>query len=293
MEIRSLRYFLTVVREENISHAAEILHITQPTLSRQMQELERELESKLFLRGKTKITLTDAGVLLRRRAEEMVALADKTKQEFLVKEELLSGVISIGCGESLAVQDLSKRIAEFSRQYPEVQFDIYTGTADHIKEQIEKGILDIGLLLEPIEIDKYEYVRLATKEYWGVLMRSDHPLAAKKELTKEELLSMPLILPRRIGSQNVIKSWFGDSYDKMNVVATSNMPANSVRLVMQGMGGSILIEGAVDMYKNPQLHFAFFNPPHYTTSVVVWKRYQPFGAATAKFMDFLKHTINA
>lgn len=187
MDIRVLRYFLTVVREENISRAAEFLFITQPTLSRQLQELEKELNTKLFIRGKSKITLTESGILLRRRAQELIELADKTEREFLFKEENIRGMISVGCGETMAVKALSEFIVAFSKEYPEVRFELYTGAADHIKEEIDRGLLDIGLLMEPIEIEKYDYIRLKQTERWGVLLRYDNPLCEKEAITAEDI----------------------------------------------------------------------------------------------------------
>lgn len=293
MEIRILRYFLTVVREENISRAAEILYITQPTLSRQLQELEKELDTKLFIRGKSKITLTDSGVLLRRRAEELVELADKMEREFLSKEENISGTISIGCGECMAVKTLSEQIDLFIKEYPEVKFDLYTGSADHIKEQIDRGIMDIGLLMEPIEIDKYEYIRLQQTEHWGVLLNSDNPLCEKTLLTVADIKEIPLIIPRRIGAQGVLRNWFGDYFDKLNIISTCNLVGNSIRMVLKGTGSIITIDGAVDLYENKQLCFRPLSPELINTSVIAWKKYQPFGQAATKFINHLKNALKA
>lgn len=293
MDIRVLRYFLTVVREENISRAARILFITQPTLSRQMQELERELNTKLFLRGKNKIVLTESGMLLRRRAQELVELADKTERELLVQEETVSGTVSIGCGESMAVKILAENIAVFSHKYPEVTFDIQTGAADDIKEQIDRGLLDVGLLIEPIEIEKYEYIRLEQTEKWGVLLRSDHPLCAQSAVTARNLCDIPLILPRRIGTRSLLHGWFGDLYDELNIVAGTNLVANSARLVLQGVGSVITIAGSVDLYRNPELCFRPLEPTLESTSVLAWKKYQPFGRAAEKFIAFSKHALKA
>lgn len=293
MDIRVLRYFLTVVREENISRAAQMLFITQPTLSRQLQELEKELNTKLFIRGKSRITLTESGILLRRRAEELVELADKTERELLTKDETVSGTISIGCGESMAVKTLAELIDAFSSQYPEVVFDVYTGAADYIKEQIDRGIIDIGLLMEPIEIEKYEYIRLQQTERWGVLMRSDNPLCAKDVVTVSDIKEIPLIIPRRIGPQSVIRSWFGDDFDKLRVTSTCNLVANSARLTLMGTGSVITIEGSVDMYENSRLCFKPFCPELTNTSVLAWKKYQPFGKAATRFIEYIKHALKA
>lgn len=293
MDIRVLRYFLTVVREENISRAAEILFITQPTLSRQLQQLEKELDTKLFIRGKNKITLTDSGLLLRRRAQELIELADKTQREFLFKEESISGTISIGSGETMAVKVLSEVIASFSKDYPDVKFQIYTGAADHIKEQVDRGILDIGLLMEPIEIEKYEYIRLKQKERWGLLMKSDNPLCKKEVILAEDIKNIPLLLPRRMGPQSVFRSWISEDFDNLNIVATSNLIANSARLVIQGLGSAVTIEGSVDMYENSKLCFRPLFPELEGTSVLVWKKYQPFGRAASKFIEALKYALKA
>lgn len=293
MDLRVLRYFLTVVREENISRAAEILFITQPTLSRQLQELEKELDTKLLIRGKSKITLTESGMLLRRRAEELVELADKTEREFLNKDDNISGSISIGCGETMGVKALSQLIASFSKEYPQVRFELYTGAADHIKEQIDRGLLDLGLLMEPIEIERYEFIRLKQTERWGVVFSADHPLCEKAAVSPEDIKKVPLILPRRLGSQSVLRNWIGEDFDSLNVVATGNLIANSTRLVLQGMGSAVTIEGAVDMYENPHLCFIPLSPELITGSVLVWKKYQPFGRAASKFIEASKHALKA
>ena len=180
MELRVLKYFLMVAREENITKAASLLHITQPTLSRQLMRLEEELGTTLFRRSNHSIVLTDDGMLLKRRAREIVALAEKTEQEFSHKEEALTGEIFIGCGETRNMSFLSRQIALFRKEHPLVQFNIYSANADDIKERIEKGLLDFGLLMEPVDIGKYEFIRMPQKEQWGVLVREDSPLAHRE-----------------------------------------------------------------------------------------------------------------
>ena len=180
MEIRVLRYFLAVVREESITKAAEALHITQPTLSRQLSQMEDEVGVRLFDRGTCKITLTNEGILLRRRAEEILQLVDTTERELVEQDEQVEGKISIGCGEIAAVRMLPELIRTFREKYTRVSFDIFTATADLVKEQMDKGLLDIGLLLEPVDMEKYDFIRLDMKENWVVLMRPDNPLAEKK-----------------------------------------------------------------------------------------------------------------
>lgn len=197
MEIRVLRYFFTVVREGSINRAAEVLHITQPTLSRQLSQLEEEVGVKLFQRGARKIILTNEGMLLRRRAEEILSLVDRTEKELVEQEKLVEGRIVIGCGELTAVQILPEVIENFHKKYPLVSYDIFTANADLVKEQMEKGLVDIGVLLEPIDMEKFDFIRLAGKERWVVLMRPDDPLTNKEVISAKDLENLPLILPRR------------------------------------------------------------------------------------------------
>ena len=182
MEIRVLRYFLTVVREESITRAADVLHITQPTLSRQLAQMEEEMGVKLFDRGTRKIALTNEGLLLRRRAEEILELVDKTEKELTEQDELVEGTVSVGCGDLAAVQLLPELFRAFHKRYPRVTFDLCTATADHVKDQMERGLTDLGLLLEPVDMGKYDFIRLNGRERWVAVMHPDSPLA-KLELS--------------------------------------------------------------------------------------------------------------
>lgn len=288
MEIRILRYFLTVVREESITKASEVLHITQPTLSRQLAQMEKDLGVKLFDRGTRKIKLTNEGILLRRRAEEILQLVDKTEKELVEQEEQVEGKISMGCGEIAAVQLLSQIIKSFRQKYPLVSFDIFTATADLVKEQMDKGLLDIGLFLEPIDMEKYEFTRLDIGEKWVVLMRSDDPLAARETITAQDLSELPLILPRRMNVQNELASWFGSYYDRLNVVFTSNLSTNSSIMVNSGLAYSLVIEGAVPFLDHSKITYRPLDPPLTATSVLAWKRGQPFSLATTKFIQHIQ-----
>lgn len=288
MEIRILRYFLTVVREESITKASEVLHITQPTLSRQLAQMEKDLGVKLFDRGTRKIKLTNEGILLRRRAEEILQLVDKTEKELVEQEEQVEGKISMGCGEIAAVQLLSQIIKSFRQKYPLVTFDIFTATADLVKEQMDKGLLDIGLFLEPIDMEKYEFTRLDIGEKWVVLMRSDDPLAARETITAQDLSELPLILPRRMNVQNELASWFGSYYNRLNVVFTSNLSTNSSIMVNSGLAYSLVIEGAVPFLDHSKITYRPLDPPLTATSVLAWKRGQPFSLATTKFIQHIQ-----
>ena len=190
MELRVLKYFLTVADEGNITRAADILHVTQPTLSRQLIELEDELGTALLIRGKRSVTLTDEGFLFKQQAEMIVELSDKLEHTF-------KDTIRIGASEAVGCRALALYMKEFREKYPDVQFDLYNGMADNIKERLERGLLDLGLVLEPIDTAKFEYVRLPQKETWGLLLRKDHELAEKETLTVEEIRQYPLIMPGR------------------------------------------------------------------------------------------------
>lgn len=288
MEIRVLRYFLTVVREGSITKASEVLHITQPTLSRQLAQMEEELGVKLFDRGSRKITLTNEGILLCRRAEEILQLVDKTEKELVEQDEQIEGKISIGCGEIAAVQLLSNLFQTFRKKYSRVNFDLFTATADLVKEQMDKGLLDIGLLLEPVDKEKYDFIRLDREENWVVLMRPDDPLAQKESVTAKDLSVCPLILPRRLSVQSELASWFGNYNNNLNIVFTSNLSTNGAVMVSHGLACSLVIEGAVPFWDPSKITYRPLNPPLTATSVLAWKRGQPFSLAATKFIEHMK-----
>lgn len=288
MEIRVLRYFLTVVREESITKASEVLHITQPTLSRQLSQMEEEIGVKLFHRGTRKISLTNEGILLRRRAEEILQLVDKTEKELVEQEEQIEGKVSIGCGEIASVQLLPELFRSFREKYPRVSFDIFTATADLVKEQMDKGLLDLGLLLEPVDVEKYDFLRFNIKENWVVLMRPDDLLAKKESITAKDLYTAPLILPRRARVQSELASWFGDYYEKLDVIFTSNLNTNGAIMVESGLAYSIVVEGAIHLWDKKKITYRPLMPSLTATSVLAWKRGQPFSSAATKFIEFSK-----
>ena len=236
MELRVLKYFLTVAREENITKAANLLHITQPTLSRQLMQLEEELGIKLFQRGRHNIMLTEEGMLLRRRAQEIVDLTEKTEKELVHGAETVSGEISIGCGETQNMKPLCEMIAAFQEKYPEVVFHIYTAIADDVTERLENGVLDMGLLLEPVEISRYHFVRMPLEEKWQVLMRKDCPLAEKERIGPSDLAEMPLIIARRQSVRNLLENWFGNVAEKLRIVSTCNLSHINQSIMVEAPG---------------------------------------------------------
>ena len=288
MELRVLHYFLMVAREENITKAAQLLHVTQPTLSRQLMQLEEELGVQLFHRGKHSVRLTEEGMLLRRRAQELVSLSEKTKQELQCREEVPAGEIAIGCGETKSMSLLSSSMVSFRERYPLVQFSIYSAIADDIKERIEKGLLDMGLLVEPVDISKYEYIRLPVEERWGVLVREDSPLARKASVSPEDLLDIPLIMSRREPVKNQLASWFGTVFDQMEIAATYNLIVNAAFMVEQGLGVALCFDlGAV--FEN--LRFVPLWPRMETGSVLVWKKNQALSSAQAQFIRHIRNAL--
>lgn len=293
MELRVLKYFLAVAREENITKAAEFLHITQPTLSRQLMQLEEELNAQLFIRGKNRIVLTDEGMLLRRRAEEIVDLANKTEKEFLEQDNLVTGEIFIGGGETNAMHILARIIKKFKEEYPQIKYQFYSGNADDIKERLDKGLIDIGLLTEPVDIEKYEFVRLEQKEVWGILAPKDSKLAAKEYATPQDLLKLPLLSTRRTIVQNEIANWFGQDYEQLDIIATYNLIYNAAIMVEEGIGYAICLEKLVNINDETKIRFIPFYPPLLTGTVIVWKKHQIFSPATARFIEKIKHSLKA
>lgn len=291
MEFRVLKYFLMVAREENITKAAALLHLTQPTLSRQLMQLEAELGVKLFHRSKHSIILTEDGMLLKRRAQEIISLSDKTVQELSHKEDVLSGEIAIGCGETKNMLFLSEQIRKFRQKYPLVQFSIHSAIADDIKERIEKGILDIGLLMEPVDIGKYEFIRMPQKEKWGILVRKDSELAAKESINPKDLTNVPLIMVKRELVKNELASWFGDYYEGVQIAATYNLILNAASMVERGVGVALCFDLGVSFYED--LCFIPLAPTLETGSVLVWKKNQTLGAATSQFMRYLRNAFQA
>ena len=288
MEIRVLRYFLTVVREESISKAAEVLHITQPTLSRQLAQMEDETGVRLFERGSRKITLTSEGMLLRRRAEEILELVDRTVAELPLQENDIEGTITIGSGEVAGVEVLAQMCGTFREKHPNVNFDMYTATADVVKDRMDRGLIDIGLLLEPIDMEKFDYIRLGVKESFVVLMRPDSPLAKKDQITRDDLVNLPVILPRRLNVQSELANWFGDSFDKLNIAFTGNLSTNAAVIVKQGYGYAIVVEGVTPYWDKNLIVSRPLYPELSSGTVLAWKRGLPLGNTAEKFIEYMR-----
>lgn len=285
VELRTLRYFLAAAQEGNITRAADILHITQPTLSRQIMELERELGTTLMLRGKNGLTLTDDGLFFRQRAEEIVELADRLEQNFTERKSDVSGLIAIGASESVGSRLFARLIKRFSDKYPLIQFHLYNEMADNIRDRLEKGLVDVGLLLEPVDTSRYDFVRLSQKETWGILMRDDHPLAERKTITPDEIAEYPLILPLRERVRNEILNWMRKEEKDLTIPLSYTLLSNAALMVEAGLGCAFCLDGALAIHSSPHLSFVPISPEHTTRSVLVWKKNQMFSPATALFIQ--------
>ncbi|MCF1618001.1 LysR family transcriptional regulator [Tetragenococcus koreensis] len=273
MEIRMLRYFLAVAQEQSIAKAAQTLHITQPTLSRQIKGLEASLDTDLFTRKKGKMVLTESGLFLKKRAEDILYLNDKTEKEFNDdKQELLSGHISVGCVEADNSDTLALMLEEFVAEHNQVTFSIFSGTSDDIVDRLDKGLLDLAILLDPISTDKYHKLVLPRREKWGLMVSSQSYLARKESIDVEELVGIPLLCSGREDVQNMIKSWNALQGKNLNIVGTYNLIFNVFSLVENRVGSALTIEGAMANRDTSNVKFLPIVPELTTNCVLVWKK---------------------
>lgn len=287
MELRVLRYFLAVAREGSVTRAANFLHVTQPTLSRQLKDLEEKLGTKLFIRHSHSVSLTPDGMRLRKRAEELMDMIEKTEAEFAVKEESIGGDIYIGAGETRVMRHVAEIICEIRRDYPDIHIHLYSGNQEDVTERLDKGLLDFGVLIQPADLSKYDYVTLPEKDVWGVITRKDSSLAACKVITRQDLLGEPLILSRqairRTSAKNEFIEWFKDDFEKLDVVATLNLVYNATILVESGIGHVVSLAGLANTSEYSNLCFRFLEPRLESGLNIVWKKYQVFSPAAEVF----------
>lgn len=291
MDIRVLQYFLAVAREESITKAAEQLHMTQPPLSRQLMDLEKELGKQLLIRGSKKVTLTEDGMLLRKRAEEMVDLMEKTKAEITASDETISGNVLIGGGETEAISILAQAAKDLQNEYPLIRYRIYSGDAEHITERLDKGLIDFGLLVEPVDITKYEYLRLPVKDTWGVLMHKDCPLAEKEYICAEDLWDKPLIVSHQTYADSEMSAWFRKELSSLNIVMNYELIYNASHFVKKGFGYAIALNNLINTTGESELCFKPLYPKLEAGLCVVWKKYQVFSRASEQFLRNLQMLI--
>ena len=287
MEIRVLKYFLAVAREGSITKAANSLHLTQPTLTRQLQDLEKELGQKLLVRG----TLTPEGIIFKKRAEEIVEMVEKTENEFRSLSDTISGDIYIGGGETDSMKYIAKIMKEIQDEYPQVKFHIYSGNAEDVTEKLDKGLLDFGVLIQPIALSKYDYITLPEKDVWGVISRKDSPLAEKEVITLEDLIDIPLLASRQMSPKYSRDSgfldWFGEKFDNLNIVATYNLVYNAAIMVKAGVGAAVTLDKLVNTSADSELCFRPLSPKLESGLDIVWKKNQVFSPAAKLFLDKL------
>ncbi len=288
MELRVLQYFLAVTREQSISGAAESLHLSQPTLSRQLKDMEDELGKQLLIRGSRHVTLTEEGMILRKRAEEILELVKKAEDEISQTDDIIAGDITIGAGETDGIRFLTRAAQDIQKDYPPVHFHIVSGDGITVTENLDKGLIDFGLILGKVDKSKYEYINVPYKDTWGVMMRRDSPLAKKRSVTAKDLKGLPLIISRQALQRSELQKFFSGDMDKINVVASYNLLFNGSLMVEEGMGYAICFDKIINVTGDSNLCFRPLRPKITANMYVVWKKYQILTKAAELFLGKLR-----
>lgn len=294
MEFRILEYFLAVAREQNITAAAESLHISQPALSTQLKALETELGKQLLIRGvkgSRKVILTEEGMILRKRAEEIVSLMRRTEEEITGSDETIAGNVFIGSGETEIVRLFAKVAKKLQKKYPDIRYNISSGNAEHVLEYLDKGLIDFGLLSTEIDSQKYEAIPVPIKDTWGVLMRRDSPLAEKETICPEDLWDKPLIVSHQKGDDVYLNQWLQREESELHIVATYNLLFNASLLVDEGLGYALCYDKLINTHGS-NLCFRPFDPSLEARGFIVWKKYQVLSKAANIFLQYLRELLN-
>ena len=291
MEIRVLRYFLANAREENMTRAAKYLHVTQPTLSKQIKQLEEEIGKKLFIRSNYSIKLTDEGLLLRKRAEDILSMVDKTMEEFQALDDITGGDIYIGAAESESFSYFATVAKDLQLQYPNVKFHLYSGNTEVIAERLDRGLLDFAIIVQEVDLSKYNYIKIPTSDTWGVIMRKDSPLAKKEYITIEDLIDLPLIVSRQ-GITEDYPKLFKEKLDQLHIVATFDLIYNASIMVKEGFGYALSFDKIVDTSENSELCFRVLKPELKTNMYIIWKKYQVFTPIAEKLLSKMQQHFN-
>lgn len=292
MELIQMKYFLAVAREESISRAADFLYITQPSLTRQIQNMEKEVGQPLFVRGK-KMRLTEAGQLLRRRAEEILALYEKTERELLHPQENVGGDVYLGGGETRAMHILLRAAQKMRTQYPDIRLHIHSGDIADVCEHVDKGLLDFGLVIEPADLTRYESLRLPFTERWGLILSKRHPLTEKKEIAPEDLRGVLLIQSRHSLPKSNVTEWYKSVAQDIEIVATYNLVYNAALMAEAEIGCVLCIDGLINTTGESKVCFRPLSPPVTAHVDVIWKKYQIFSRAAQIFLQFLREELSA
>ena len=287
MEIRVLRYFLEIARAGNMSRAAEAFHVSQPTLSKQMKDLEQELGKKLFRRGSTSLSLTDEGMLLRKRAEDILDMVDKTADEFRALNDISGGEVHIGCAESYQIKYLAQTIQVFKKKYPLFRYHLTSGNTEQVVERLDRGLIDFAVIAEPPNLSKYNYLEVPRVDLWGLVMKKDDALAQKKCIRVNDLMGLPLICSAQ-GMKFDIARWCGEKVDMLNLSGTVNLAYNGSVFVREGLGYMLMFNHLVDTGSDSDLCFRPLEPPLETKMYVIWKKYQVFSPISELLLDELK-----
>lgn len=293
MELRVLQYFLAVAREQNISSAAESLHLSQPTLSTQLKALEEELGKQLLIRGtkgSRKVLLTEEGMLLRKRAEEILELVRMTEREISLSDEVTAGDVYIGTGESDMIRIFARAAKRIQEKYPDIHFHILSGNSAFVKEHLDRGLIDFGVVYSPVDTTVYSSIKVPIRDTWGVLMRKDSPLAQKDVIQPQDLWDKPLILSAQKADAWPMSSWFGQDITRLNIVATYNLVFNASLLVEEGLGYAVCFDKLINVSGDSKLCFRPLSPKMEAEASIIWKRYQLLSKAAQKFMDCLKES---
>lgn len=293
MELRVLQYFLAVTREQSISGAAEALHLSQPTLSRQLKDMEDELGKQLMIRGNRKITLTEEGMILRKRAEEILDLVQKTEQEISLSDDIIAGDVYIGAGETDAVHLLAKAAHQLQQSHPAIHYHISSGDTTDVLERLDKGLIDFGLLFGPVDNSKYEYLEFPVKDVYGILMRKDSPLSKKNSITPKDLWDKPLIINRNTRDGDLLTTWLGKNLSELNVTATYNLLFNASLMVDEGLGYALSLDKIINTTGDSNLCFVPCKPKLSVGMNLVWKKYQIFPKAAEKFLEEFASMISS
>lgn len=291
MEIRVLRYFVALANERNISKAAESLHLTQPTLSRQLKELEEQLKTTLFIRGNREIVLTESGHYLLQKAKEIIDLVDRTEHNLSEYSEDIQGQISIGCGETEGMRIIAKIFNKLQSKYPNIIFHLYSGNADDVSERLENGLLDFGLLIDPTDKNQYDFIKLPYQDRWGILMRCDSPLAHKDVIYPSDIVDQPLLVSRQSIVDNQLSGWLGRSISQNPIVATYNLIFNAAIMVEEGLGYALCLDQLIDTSSNQTLQFVPLAPPLKANLNLVWKKNQTLSPAGQALIKELRHNL--
>lgn len=291
MDIRILRYFLAVAQEQNITRAAEVLSTSQPNLSRQLTELEEEVGKKLFERGSRKITLTEEGMFLRKRAKEIIELVERTETDLSSVDEIISGVVHIGAAETHAMRLLADAMLTLRETNPKIQYNIFSGSTLEVTDQLNKGLLDFGVLVAPVDLQKYDYLRLPVNDVFGVLMRKDSPLAKLKSISPDDIKNQPVIVAHQQQDGNVLSGWLGDDSNNLNVVSTFNLITTPAMMVEAGLGYAFTFDKLVNTEGDSNLCFRPLEPKLETGLYLVWKKYQMFTKPAKVFLEHIQHSI--